>query len=266
MQVRALAWMVLVLGMVAAPSSATAQKTKDQARLIFTISGGAVVGQDLWSINAQPVQFITPADTMALSRRIRSSIMIGFSGTYFRGEHLGLAIEALLVGLGFEDGCRMVFSSGSADVATACTSIQGATKSASAVALSGSPILRINSQRLISPYVRANLGLVFSNQSSIRTIGRFPTPEGFSELVIYDDSHDSRVEPMLGLGAGFTAQVGRGYQIRWEVRDNIVGVQRVTGPTPQARVEPPHEVDYKHLFSLTIGFDVVLERRPGRRY
>jgi hypothetical protein len=23
---------------------------------------------------------------------------------------------------------------------------------------------------------------------------------------------------------------------------------------------------FKHLFSFTIGFDVVLERRPGRRY
>jgi hypothetical protein len=258
--------MVLVLCMVAAPYSAAAQATKDQARLIFTVAGGAVVGQDLWSIGAQPIQFISPTDTVALSRRIRSSIMIGFSGTYFRGDNFGLAIEALLVGLGFEDGCRMVFSSGATDVVTACESIQGATKSASAVALSGSPIFRINSQKLISPYVRGNLGLVFSNQSSIRTIGRFPTPEGTSELVIYDDSHDSRVEPMLALGAGFTAQVGRGYQIRWEVRDNIVGVQRVTAPTAQARVEPPHKVAYKHLFSLAIGFDVVLERRPGRRY
>jgi hypothetical protein len=60
--------------------------------------------------------------------------------------------------------------------------------------------------------------------------------------------------------------VAKGYQLRWEVRDNIVGVHRVTAPTVQARTIPPHEVTYKHLFSLSIGFDVVLERRPGRRY
>jgi hypothetical protein len=241
-------------------------QTKDEARLIFTVSGGVVLGGDLWSIDAQPVQFITPADTMALSRRIRSSLGVGFSGTYFAGNHLGLAVDGFLIGLGYEDSCRMVFSSGASDVVTACTSIQGATKSASAVGLSAGPIFRLNSRSLLSPYVRANLGLVFSNQSSIRTIGQFPTPQGTSDLIVYDDDHESRVEPMLGLGAGFTAATAPGYQLRWEVRDNITGVQRVTAATPEARVVPPHEVEYKHLFSMSIGFDVVLERRRGRRY
>jgi hypothetical protein len=252
--------------MAAAPSSVGAQATKDEARLIFTISGGAVAGRHLWSVAAQPVQLITPADTMALDRRIGSTIMIGFSGTYFGGRNFGLALEGLLLGLGFEDNCRMVFSSGAGAAAEACRSLQGATKSATAVALSGSPIFRVNSQKLVSPYVRANLGLVFSNQSSIRTSGTFPTSDGISELPIYTDSHESRIGPMLGLGAGFTAQVARGYQLRWEVRDNIVGVQRVTSASAQSAVEPPHKLTYKHLFSLAIGFDVVLERRPGRRY
>jgi hypothetical protein len=241
-------------------------QSKDQARLIFSVSGGVVLGGHLWSIGAQPVQFITPADTMALGRRIRSSLGIGFSGTYFGGDYLGVAVDGFLIGLGYEDSCRMVFSSGATDVVTACTSIQGATKSASAVGLSAGPVFRFNSRSLLSPYARANLGLVFSNQSSIRTIGRFPTPQGTSDLIVYDDDHESRVEPMLGLGAGITAAVAPGYQLRWEVRDNIAGVQRVTAATAEARVVPPHEVVYKHLFSMSIGFDVVLERRRGRRY
>jgi hypothetical protein len=245
---------------------AWAQATKDQARLIFTVAGGVVLGRSLWSVDAQPVQFITPADTLALERRIRSNIAVAFGGTYFPGNNLGLGVEALLLGLGFEDRCRLVFSSGSSDLAEACQSIQGATKSASAVAVSVGPVFRIHSQRLLSPFVRANLGLIFSNQSSIRTIGRFGTPDGVSELVIYDDDRETRIAPVLGLGIGFTAAVGKGYQLRWEVRDNISGVQRVTGPSPQARVIPPHELTYKHLFSMSIGFDVVLERRPGRRY
>jgi hypothetical protein len=134
------------------------------------------------------------------------------------------------------------------------------------VTLSGGPVFRINSTSLFSPYARANLGLVISNQSSIRTIGQFPTAEGTADRIIYDDDHDSRIAPALALGVGITAAVAKGYQLRWEIRDNIVGIQRVTGTTPHSDLIPPHELTYKHLFSITIGFDVVLERRAGRRY
>jgi hypothetical protein len=266
MPVRAFAFLGTVLALSAAPLSLSAQGTKDEARLIFTVSAGAVAGKDLWSIRSQPVPFDTPTDTISLDRRIRSNLAIGFGGTYFPGEHLGLAVEGMLLGLGFEDSCRMVFSSGSPTVPEACTSINGATKSATAVALSVGPVLRVNSRSLFVPYARANVGVVISNQSSIRTEGRITRPQGFSDLIIYSDDHESRVSPILAFGAGFTAAVAKGYQIRWEIRDNIAGVQRVTAATPQITVIPPHKQTYKHLFSLTIGFDVVLERRPGRRY
>jgi hypothetical protein len=255
---------VLLLGSAASP--AWGQGTKDQARLVFTVSGGMVVGRSLWSIGNQPVQFSATPDTFALSRRIRSTIVVGFGGTYYPNDYLGWSVEGLLIGLGFEDSCRLAFSSGSGDAADVCQSIQGATKSATAVTLSGGPVFRVNSTNLISPYVRANLGVVISNQSSLRTIGRFPTSLGIAERVVFADDHDSRIAPSLALGAGFTAAVGKGYQLRWEVRDNIVGIQRVTGSTPQSDLVPPHKLAYKHLFSLTIGFDVVLERRRGRRY
>jgi hypothetical protein len=234
--------------------------------LVFTISAGFVAGQKLWSSTPQPVPFIDPADTLALARRIRSNLAVGFGGTYYPDEHLGLAVEGFLIGLGFEDQCRQVFSSGSAEVAAACKSIQGATKSATAVFLSAGPVLRFNSRKLLSPYARLNLGVTFSNQSSLRTIGRFPDPAGTVDLIIYADDHDTRVAPSLALGGGITAAVARGYQLRWEARDNIVGVQRVTAPTPVTGLVPPHRLGYKHLFSMTIGFDVVLERRRGRRY
>ncbi|MGH7701456.1 MAG: hypothetical protein ACREMO_00030, partial [Gemmatimonadales bacterium] len=67
------------------------------------------------------------------------------------------------------------------------------------------------------------------------------------------------------LGVGLTAAVARGYQLRMEARDNYVGLQRVK----QAGIEgtlPPHGVKGKHIFSLLMGFDVVLERRRGKRY
>lgn len=266
MHVRELSCVGLLLGLGVSPAPAWSQATKDQARLVFTISGGAIVGRELWEVGPQPVQFTTPTDSLDLGRRIRSNITVGFSGTYFPGENLGFTGEGFLLGLGFEDRCRHVFSSGSMAVATACQSIQGATKSASAVAVSAGPVVRVNSRKLISPYARANIGLVFSSQSSIRMTGRFPSPEGNVDLVVFEDDRNSRVEPAFALGAGFTAAVGKGYQLRWEVRDNIVGVQRVTGTTPQRGTVPPHEVVFKHLFSMMIGFDVVLERRRGRRY
>ena len=75
-------------------------QTKDQARLIFTVAGGVVLGTDLWDVDAQPVQFITPTDTMALGRNIRSTLGISFAGTYFPGDNFGIAAEGLPVGIG----------------------------------------------------------------------------------------------------------------------------------------------------------------------
>jgi hypothetical protein len=83
---------------------------------------------------------------------------------------------------------------------------------------------------------------------------------------VYSDDRNSRVEPTVAIGVGFTAAVGKGYNLRWEVRDNITGIQSVTGTTPIAGFVPPHKRVFKHLFSMTVGFDVVLERRRGRRY
>lgn len=257
----------MLIGVSATPSAARGQATRDEARLIFTVSGGVVVGGDLWSVGPQAVHFFpTPADSFQLGRQVRSTLAVGFGGVYFPGNRLGWSVEGFLIGLGFEDSCRQVFSSGSVSATDACQSLQGATKSASAVALSVGPVFRLNSTKLISPYARANLGLIFSNQSSIRTIASVPGPTGRQAIIIYDDDHESRVSPSLALGAGFTAAVGKGYAVRWEVRDNITSVQHVIGTTPQAGLIPPHELRYKHLFSMTIGFDVVLERRKGRRY
>jgi hypothetical protein len=266
MRFRRLAPLAVGLGVLALPHAAGAQATGDQATLTFGVSLGVVGGKDLWSVRAQPVQFTDQADTLTLSRTIPSNFAVAFSGSYFPGATLGLAVEGFLIGLGFEDSCRLAFSSGSGAVASACESIQGATKSASAVYLSAGPVGRINSRKPLSPYARAQVGLVFSNQSSLRTIGEFPTGGGLAALIVYDDDHDSRVAPAFVLGAGVTAAIAKGYQLRWEVRDNIMGVQKVTRPSLQSGVVPPHELEFKHLFSMTVGFDVLLERRRGRRY
>jgi hypothetical protein len=255
-----------LLGIGIVSSTASAQATGDQARLTLGVSLGVVTGRHLWSSSPQAVQFINPADTFALDRRIRSTIAVGFGGTYFTGEHLGLGAEGFLIGLGFEDNCRHIFSSGSGDVAAVCRSLQGRKKAATSVILSVGPVLRINSRKLFSPYGRFNLGFVISNQSSLQTLGEFPTDSGPSSLVVYSDDRNTRVEPTLAIGVGFTAAIAKGYNLRWEARDNITGVQRVTGTIPVAGFIPPHKRVFKHLLSMSVGFDVVLERRRGRRY
>jgi hypothetical protein len=255
-----------LLGTGISPAAAIAQASGDEARLLLGISVGAITGGHLWSAGPQAVQLATPTDTFALSRRIRSNLVVGFGGTYFSGENLGLAVEGFLVGLGLEDSCRHVFSSGSGRVASVCESIQGREKPASAVTLSVGPVFRINSRSLFSPYARANLGFTLSNQSSLRTFGEFPTDSGPTLLTVYSDDKNSRLDPSLALGIGFTASLSRGSQLRWEIRDNIVGIQQVTGTIPIAGFVPPHKRAFKHLFSMTVGFDIILERRRGRRY
>jgi hypothetical protein len=248
------------------PASTSAQATRDEARLVLGVSLGMATGKHLWSVSPQAVQFTNPTDTFALTRRIRSNLVVGFGGTYFSGEHVGLAAEGFLIGLGLEDNCTHVFSSGSGDVAAVCQSLQGRQKPASAVTLSVGPILRFNSRKLFSPYARANVGFTLSNQSSIRTSGEFPTDSGPSLLHVYSDDRNSRLDPSLAVGIGFTAALSKGSQLRWELRDNIVGIQQVTGPIPIAGFVPPHKRVFRHLFSISVGFDIILERRRGRRY
>lgn len=256
------------VGLLALAPAASAQ-TRDQARIAFTITAGYVLPRDLWSVGRQPVSDAPlPSDTFALGRRIRPTVSFGFSGTYFPGNHLGYVGEAYLVGLGFEDRCSLVYASGSTRNSQACASIDQGEKAATAVALNGGLVYRVASRAIISPYVRVAGGILFTTQSSVRMIGQFPSAVTGEpvDAVIYPDNQDSRVTPTGVVGLGFTSAIGRGYQLRWEIRDNVTPVRAVTGGTLEDGTPPPTATRVKHLISFNVGFDVVLERRRGRRY
>ena len=258
---------VAVALVVLAPRGAA--QTGDQARIAFTVSAGYVMSRDLWNVDRQPVADAPlPSDTFAIGRRIRSTLTFGFSGIYFPGEHLGYVGEAYLIGLGFEDSCALVYASGSTRNRQACANLDQAEKAATAVTLNGGLIYRVASRSFISPYARAAAGFLFSTQSSVRTIGQFPSAATGEpvDAVIYPDNGDSRISPTGVLAIGFTSPAGKGYQIRWELRDNIAAVRAVTAATATDGTFPPTATRMKHLISLNIGFDVVLERRRGRRY
>jgi hypothetical protein len=262
-------WIVLATVAACAVPSLAAQRTADQARLSLGLSAGATTGTDLFSIGNQPIFTSSVAvDTVSVSRRTRGALAVVFHGTYFPSEHWGFTGEAMLLGLGLEDNCVLRFSSGSPDGAEICNSINGQDTPGSAVGLSVGTMYRIMSRRVISPYARLSAGLVVSQHSTVQLDGSFTDPS-LEEVrfTVYDDPSRTQATPVIGLGVGFTAALGRGYQLRWELRDNIVGLDKVTGPTfGTPNQEPPHSRSYQHVWSVTFGFDVVLERRRGRRY
>jgi hypothetical protein len=258
----------LALALLAAPDSPlAAQATRDRPTLIFTVSGAYLDGIRLWSVPDQPVEdnsIVTLVDHFSLTRDIKTTFGAGFSGTYYRGANLGLTAEAFLLGLGYSDTCTIAEPVQSSLNAERCQSINTQDRSAAAVTLTGGFVYRIGADEFISPFLRGTAGILINNQSPLLLTGQ--TSNG-AELIIYDDDNlGTRITPSFQLGAGATIAAGRGYQIRWEVRDNIIGIESVTGPTETRGQVPPHEMTYRHIFSLILGFDVILEKRHGRRY
>jgi hypothetical protein len=243
-----------------------AQATRDRPTLIFTVSGAYLDGIRLWTVPDQPVEdntLGTLTDHFLLRRNVKKTLGAGFSGTYYRGAHLGITAEAFLMGLGYSDICTIAEPAHSQLNVERCQSITDRDRSAAAVTTSAGLVYRIGADEFISPFLRATGGVLINNQSPLLLVGQ---ASNGAELVIYDDPNTgTRLRPAFLLGAGATIAAGRGYQIRWEIRDNIVGIQKVTGATSRGTV-PPHETSYRHIFSLNVGLDVILEKRRGRRY
>lgn len=248
-------------------SPLTAQRTRDRPTLIFTVSAAYLDGVHLWSVPDQPVtdnSLVPLTDHFALSRGVKRTIGGGFSGTYYRGTHVGITAEAFLLGLGYDDRCTLVAPAQSQANVERCSSIDEEERSAAAVAASAGLVYRIASDEFISPFLRASAGFLINNQSPLLVVGE---RNSGAKLIIYDDNNlGTRLRPAFGLGLGTTVAVGKGYQLRWEIRDNIVGIQAVTGAIADRGEVPPHKTVYRHIFSLNLGLDVILERQRGRRY
>lgn len=247
-------------------SPLAAQRTRDRPTLVFTVSGARVDGGGLWSVGDQPMNLGEPtaADHFLLARSVKRTFGAAFSATYFKGQHLGLTAETFLIGLGYDDSCQILGTPLSGDNIERCRFIDERDRSAAAVTASLGVIYRFAPREFISPFVRVNAGVLINNQSPLLLTAQ--TNSGALVTIYEDGNHGTRLRPALLLGVGSTIATSPAYQIRWEIRDNIVGVQRVTGPVDVLGTEPPSHTEYKHLFSVLIGLDVVLERHRGRRY
>lgn len=255
---------VMALAGLALATPAAAQKTEDQARLIFTVGVSYTGSSDLWSVTGQPI--LRPAigaDTMDLARDIGGSLGLIFSGMYFPKPSLGFVGEAFFMGIGLEDQCTVTNAFPDPRTEQVCSSINGEAKSSSAVLLSAGPVFRAGGDQVISPYARAQVGMLISNLSPIRTEGTLSTGDIF---VVYDDPSSTRVTLGFVFGGGATVVLGKGWQLRAEARDNLVQIATVAGPTGAGDANPDIVNAWKNLFSIVLGVDVVLEKKRGHRY
>ncbi len=265
--------LLAALGALAAATPAAAQKTEDEARLVFTMGLTYTGGSDLWTVEDQPI--LVPGsgfDLIDLDRNIRGSVGVLFSGMYFPKPALGFAGEVFFMGIGLGDKCTVASPTPNPRTEQLCSSIDGATKSSSAVLMSVGPVLRAGADQPISPYIRAQVGLLFSNLSPISTSGTVVVTDpgtGASEYlqyVVYTDPSSTRITPGFVLGGGVTTVLGKGWQLRAEVRDNLVQIATVAGPTSPGSDDPEIVNDWKNLWSIVLAADIVLEKKRGRRY
>jgi hypothetical protein len=250
------------------PVSLSAQRTADEARLVFSVGVGQTASSaQLWEVPDQPLALGGTIDTLDLARAFRRTLNVLLSGTYFPGRHFGVNFEVQLLGLGTLDRCQVVSATADPTTTEVCADLQGRRHTGTAVSASVGGVYRPFSGQPIHPYFKVNTGVTISQQDYVKTVGTVGRGTGNeSDVVVYQDPGHSGLQPYLAFGGGMVAVVGRGYQVRFELRDNWVRVARVTGPTVFQGVAPAVDVVGRHVLSFQLGFDVVLERKHGRRY
>jgi hypothetical protein len=291
-----LASVLLAFALVSAPLVLQAQEG-DQTNLVLSIYGGLNAGHSLWSIGRQPVCVLqgsggnytgcetfktatdsgNVSDTLAFARDVSSNLLLGAAVSYFPSAHIGFQGQIYYFGLSFDDRCRNVGAPYQPDAENKnqqlCDSFSGTGASASAVAFIGGVTLRAAPHHAVSPYVRASVGLTaysggtLAVSGNIATNGTDPVTGGrliVSRAVVVDTTPKT-TSWTLQFGFGFTAHMSPGYQFRMELQDAIVPLERLIGPANDFG-QAPHETKIYHHIGLTIGLDVVLEHRRGRRY
>jgi hypothetical protein len=262
-------------------AGAASAQTGSQPILVISVYGGMASGNSLWTISRQPLDVLcnpTGAcgyDTLQLSRELTTGILAGVAATYFRNPHLGLTGEVFYLGLPLDDTCTgLLFNADPGFDPTrnqeVCSSIAGASPSTSALGVYAGVVLRASATHVVSPYVRGGIGFLSYSSGTVEMAGIFADTVVESRAVIIDP-HEKKLAPSAQVAAGFTTRLGPGYQFRFEVRDVLVPLDRVTGAAPvigcgNACLQPPTETRIYHRIALTIGLDVVLEQKRGRRY
>jgi hypothetical protein len=262
-----------VLLAISLAAHAGVAQTGSQPSLVLTIFAGAATGHSLWSIPRQPYclptscSAIDPRDTLRLSRDVGSTLLAGAGATYFQSPHLGFTFEVFYLGIPLDDGCTGLFYN--ADVENRneqlCNFIASSALSSSAIAFFGGLVVRAAPTRAISPYVRAGAGLLSYSTGTVDMSGIFVSNNTVQSRAVIVDEKPKKGALTIQAAAGFTARLSPGYQFRFELRDVLSPLEYVTGAANDlGQVSKATRVH--HRVALTLGLDIILEKKRGRRY
>jgi len=260
------------------PVTSAIAQTGPEPTIVLTLFGGVTSGHSLWHLDRQPLCVLqrsgsayncTPQyDTLELGRDIGTSLVVGASGSYFPSPHLGAQATIFYLGFPFDDLCRGVYLNSDPTQMNqqVCGNIAAASLSASAIGFYGGVVVRVSPRHGISPYLRGGLGIVTYSGGTIEMSGVFDDGSGvLKSRAVYVDDHPKTTSFSIQPAAGFTARLSPGYQFRFELSDAVIPLQRVVGPAGDLGVPVAGSRTYHHLI-FSMGLDVVLERKRGRRY
>jgi hypothetical protein len=250
--------------LIAAPA-VSAQASNDESRLVVGILGGWIGGSELWSTTQPVFANGNRTDQFRLVRDMRANITMAGQLTYFPRPGFGVTGEITYIGLGSRDGCRLVVDNGDTFNRAACAAIDGRNRAASAVTASAGVLLRASTRGDVQPYLRANAGIALVPRSTTTMVAFFGEDDALA-LVIYEEDESRAAKPLGAVSFGLATAPRAGYQLRMEARLTAVQLQVVTGPAPSGSPTPPRASQWSFLPSVSVGLDVVLEKRRGRRY
>lgn len=242
-----------------------AQRTNDVARLVVGVSGGFIGRAGLWRTTQPMITRGTAIDTFKLDRGIRSNINLTGHVAYFPNPRFGINGELAYLGLGTVDNCFRPVDINDQVNRLACTALAGQKRAASAIALMGGGIWRPIPAGDVQPYVKGQLGVALTPRSTSSMTAVFGEDDAFA-LPIYRDEHTKEISPAAALGVGFATAPRNGYQFSVEFRATAVRLSTVDGPAPLGSQDPKIGSKWAVMPTITLGFDIVLERRRGRRY
>ncbi|MGD0485349.1 MAG: hypothetical protein ABSB58_11980 [Gemmatimonadales bacterium] len=268
----------LAAALLAALAVPVRAQSPDAPLLTITIHAGWITGGSLWHLPAQ-IASAGPdsSDIVALGRLFRPGFVAGVSASLFRSPHLGYTAAIDFLGISTESRCtgpaHWVFYGDNINQ-QACESIQGGSVRTSAVALEGGLTWRPIATGRVQPYLQALGGIAYLAGSFVETAATVYNPSAdtsqsmfVTRMFLGDPNHRS-LTWVTTLSGGFTLEMSPGTQLRFAARDVITDVPVATGPGNPLVLDVPAQMGSKvvHLFSFTVGLDIVLEqsRRPHR--
>lgn len=242
-----------------------AQRTNDEARLVVGVNVGYIGGGSLWG-TTQPIPANNAqTDQFALSRSLRGNITMNGHLIYFPSPTLGISGELVYLGLGTTSQCRLLTDTGDVFNRLACGALVGKEGSASAIGLLAGGVWRPVPRGDVQIFLKAQGGLALVPRSTTSMTSFFGLDDEFA-LPIYTEDGSKTAAPIGTVGFGLATAPNRGYQFSVEFRATAVQLQVIEGPAPRGNLNPGIGSAWQVLPSITLGFDIVLEKRRGRRY